>query len=95
MENADELELAQKTLGDVTNTHAQLSAEIAKLSGSSVEEYKEAKEAARAAKDAANRWIDNIWTLRSHLANKFEGHGDAVKALFKQAGVKDDLDNIP
>ena len=61
--------------------------------GDSVED--KAKEAARAAKDAANRWIDNIWTLRSHLANKFEGHGDAVKSLFKQAGVKDDLDNIP
>ena len=42
-----------------------------------------------------NRWIDNIFTLQSHLANKFEGHGDAVKALFKNAGVKEDLDNIP
>ncbi|KAJ3090885.1 Meiotic nuclear division protein 1 [Physocladia obscura] len=52
----------------------------------------EAKEkAAEVAKQAANRWTDNIFCLQSFCSNKFT----IEKSVFnKQFGISDDLDNL-
>ncbi|CAO3681809.1 unnamed protein product [Umbelopsis ramanniana] len=48
--------------------------------------------AARAAKDAANRWTDNVFTIQSHCVDKF---GIEKSEFNRNFGISDEFDNIP
>ncbi|KAI9285793.1 meiotic nuclear division protein 1 [Umbelopsis sp. AD052] len=47
--------------------------------------------AARAAKEAANRWTDNIFTIQSHCVDKF---GIERSEFNRNFGISDEFDNI-
>jgi hypothetical protein len=46
----------------------------------------------QAAKDAANRWLDNQFALQAWCKKKFEGRGHEVDAFFKDAGFNEDAE---
>lgn len=47
--------------------------------------------AAQIAKDAANRWTENVWEMQSYCVNKF---GIDRTAFDQQFGIPDDFDTI-
>ncbi|KAL1916795.1 uncharacterized protein VTP21DRAFT_5499 [Calcarisporiella thermophila] len=53
----------------------------------------EAKEkAAQIAKEGANRWTENVWTLQSYCFNKFNMERSRFN---KEFGISEDFDTIP
>jgi hypothetical protein len=50
------------------------------------------EKAAKIAKEAANRWTENIWEMQSYCINQF---GMERKLFDQQFGIKDDFDTIP
>lgn len=53
-----------------------------------------AEQATTVAKDSANRWTDNIFTLQSWLKKKFVGMEHQLAEFFKQQGVDDEFDYV-
>lgn len=45
----------------------------------------------KVAMDAANRWTDNVWTLKSHLVDKFNKAPNEADQLI---GIGDDFDYV-
>lgn len=67
---------------------------LAQYANSDPSKLEAVAEAAELAKDAANRWLDNCFALRSWMEAKFEGRGEEVRAFFEQAGLKEDADYL-
>jgi hypothetical protein len=40
------------------------------------------------ARDAANRWLDNVQTLMSWAKKQFPGHEDAINNLFGEVSIR-------
>ncbi|KAI9030044.1 meiotic nuclear division protein 1 [Phycomyces nitens] len=49
------------------------------------------KKSAKISKEAANRWTDNIWTIRSHCINKL---GVDPKTFNDSFGISEDFDSL-
>jgi hypothetical protein len=69
--------------------------QLEKFSDCDPEVYREMKAGLVTSKEAANRWIENLWNMESWMKKKFQGREDDIKKFFKQNGVTDDLDTIP
>lgn len=50
-----------------------------------------AEKAAQIAREAANRWTENIWEMQSYCVNNF---GIERSAFDQQFGLKDDFDTV-
>lgn len=50
-------------------------------------------QAADVARDAANRWLDNVHALKAWCDKKFEG-AEGLDAFFRQAGLTDAVDYL-
>lgn len=57
----------------LTNRKTENSAELARFSACDPEVLKAKAEKSKLAKDAANRWTDNIFSIKSFCQKKFEG----------------------
>jgi len=73
---------------------AELRRELAGYADSDPSKLEAVTEASELAKDAANRWLDNCFALRSWMEARFEGRGEEVRAFFEQAGLKEDADYL-
>ena len=49
---------------------------------------------ARECKEHANRWVDNLFQVKSYLIKKCSMDSKGVDAFFKQEGIGGDLDYI-
>ncbi|KAL3163083.1 Meiotic nuclear division protein 1 [Trebouxia sp. C0010 RCD-2024] len=52
------------------------------------------KEAAGIAKDAANRWLDNIEYLQDWCKKRFEGMGEQLNGFFKENGYTENMETF-
>lgn len=50
------------------------------------------KSGVMAAKDGANRWLDNIWALQSWCKRQFTGREKELEEFFKEQGYDDEMD---
>ena len=73
---------------------AELRAMLAQYAASDPSRLAAVAEAADLAKDAANRWLDNCFSLRSWMEARFEGRGEEVRAFFEQSGLKEDAEYL-
>ena len=73
---------------------AELRAMLAQYAASDPSRLAAVAEAAELAKDAANRWLDNCFSLRSWMEARFEGRGEEVRAFFEQSGLKEDAEYL-
>ncbi|EXB24689.1 hypothetical protein L484_005483 [Morus notabilis] len=53
-----------------------------------------AEQAIEVAHSAANRWTDNIFTLRQWCSNNFPQAKEQLENLYKEAGITDDFDYL-
>lgn len=88
--------LAQQ-LGVLRELQVKLAAaqgELAMYKDNDPETVEAMRNAAKVAKEAANRWLDNTYSLLSWCKKKFSGHEAELTALFEQNGLTDSIDYL-
>ncbi|XP_035220522.1 meiotic nuclear division protein 1 homolog [Stegodyphus dumicola] len=80
-----------KDLAESTELVKRLKAEIENYKDCDPDVLKEVKKQIDIAKEAANRWTDNIFSIRSWCKNKFFFEESVIN---KQFGIPEDLDYI-
>ena len=78
-------------LDPLTKERHQLTAQLVQCQDADPEVIAAKRRAADAARDAANRWTDNLFTLQTHLSRRFN---ITASAFAQQFGVPDDLDYL-
>ncbi|KAK6236425.1 hypothetical protein QUC31_020201 [Theobroma cacao] len=53
-----------------------------------------AEKAIEVAHGAANRWTDNIFTLRQWCSNNFPEAKEQLEHMYKEVGITDDFDYV-
>ena len=93
--DSDEREGLVKRLKHLEEENGDLDKQLEKFSDCDPDVYREMKAGLATSKEAANRWVENIWNMESWMKKKFQGREADIKQFFKQNGVTDDLDTIP
>lgn len=90
-EESDEREKLMAELIEVERSRDELSAELDKHRDCDPEVLEEIKRQTVVARDAANRWTDNIFSVKSWVKNKFFIE---ESVLNKQFGIPEELDYV-
>ncbi|CAD7696208.1 unnamed protein product [Ostreobium quekettii] len=69
----------------------KLESERQKYADNDPKRFSAIKEAREVAKEAANRWLDNLHALHNWCRSQLEGREDDVEAFFKENGLSEDL----
>lgn len=77
-------------LEELEKKNKQLKSELQKFADNNPLLIKAMEEDVKTAKDAANRWTDNLFLLRSHM----QGRGVDLSHFDKNYGIPEDLDYI-
>ncbi|CAI0377726.1 unnamed protein product, partial [Linum tenue] len=93
-EESDEREVALTHLKDIQAKHNELKEEMAKYADNDPAAFQAMKEAIDVAHAAANRWTDNIFTLRQWCSKNFPQAAEQLDNLFKELGVTDEFDYL-
>ncbi|KAJ1984482.1 Meiotic nuclear division protein 1 [Dimargaris verticillata] len=91
-EDTDERAELLQQLSEIESKHTANKQELDKFRECDPVLLKAKERAANEAKDAANRWTDNIFIIQSYCVNKF---GVETADFNKQFGITDDFDNLP
>ena len=90
-ENSDRRTSVLENLAAKQSELSELTREVEKYRECDPEVMEEMKQQTQTAKEAANRWTDNIFSVQSWIKNKFFME---ESVLDKQFGIPDDLDYI-
>ncbi|XP_021753893.1 meiotic nuclear division protein 1 homolog isoform X1 [Chenopodium quinoa] len=99
-EESDEREEALSELKSVELKHNELKEELAQYADNDPAAFETMKKAIEVSYSAANRWTDNIFTLRQWCANNFPQAREQLEHMYQefsfvlQAGITDDFDYI-
>ncbi|CAL1414225.1 unnamed protein product [Linum trigynum] len=93
-EESDEREVALTELKGLQAKHNELKEELAKYADNDPAAFEAMKEAIDVAHAAANRWTDNIFTLRQWCSKNFPQAAEQLDNLFKEVGVTDEFDYL-
>jgi Fe2+ or Zn2+ uptake regulation protein len=93
-EETQERQQLMQSVDELDKKVAGLTNELAQYADNDPERYNAMKEACGVALDSANRWIDNIHTLRSWVKKKFQGNGGEIDAFFAENGAPEDMDYL-
>ncbi|KIZ00342.1 putative Meiotic nuclear division protein 1 like protein [Monoraphidium neglectum] len=72
----------------------QQAADLQAFADSDPELVAQMRTSTQVAKEGANRWLDNVYAMQSWLKKKFEGNEGAVRTLFEEHGVTENLDYL-
>ncbi|KAL6764781.1 putative MND1 domain-containing protein [Haematococcus lacustris] len=73
---------------------AEAQAELDKYKDNDPETVEAMRTGAVAARDAANRWLDNIHCLMSWSKKQFQGQEESLNGFFAENGYKDNMEYI-
>ncbi|CAA0840491.1 Meiotic nuclear division protein 1 homolog [Striga hermonthica] len=93
-EESDEREEALDELKAIEQKYNQLKNEIAQYSDNDPATFEATKKAIEVAQTAANRWTDNIFTLRQWCSNNFPQAREQLDHLYEEVGITDDFDYV-
>ncbi|CAN0838849.1 Meiotic nuclear division protein 1 homolog [Linum grandiflorum] len=93
-EESDERETALADLKEVEAKHYKLKEEMAKYADNDPAAFEEMKKAIGVAQSAANRWTDNIFTVKQWCSNNFPQAKEQLESLYTELGITDDLDYL-
>ncbi|CAI0543699.1 unnamed protein product [Linum tenue] len=93
-EESDERDVALTELKGLQAKHNELKEELAKHADNDPAAFEAMKEAIDVAHAAANRWTDNIFTLRQWCSKNFPQATEQLDNLFKEVGVTDEFDYL-
>ncbi|XP_054340812.1 meiotic nuclear division protein 1 homolog isoform X4 [Pongo pygmaeus] len=80
-----------KELSSLRDQREQLKAEVEKYKDCDPQVMEEIRQANKVAKEAANRWTDNIFAIKSWAKRKFGFEGNKIDKTF---GIPEDFDYI-
>ena len=89
-DSQERAELLQK-LKEQQALSKELNQELKKYQDNDPVAYKEKVKSVAIAKEAANRWTENIWEIKSYCINNF---GMEASLFDQQFGMKDDFDTL-
>ncbi|GMN50678.1 hypothetical protein TIFTF001_019827 [Ficus carica] len=93
-EESDEREKALAELKAIEQKYTELKAEMEQYADNDPAAFEAMKQAIEVAHSAANRWTDNIFTLRQWCSNNFPQAKEQLENLYKEAGITDDFDYL-
>lgn len=93
-EESDEREEALGELKTIEQKFRELKDEMGQYADNDPAAFEAMKKAIEVAHAAANRWTDNIFTLRQWCSNNFPQAKEQLEHLYKEAGISDDFDYL-
>ncbi|EYU30672.1 hypothetical protein ABFS83_11G055300 [Erythranthe nasuta] len=93
-EESDERETALGDLKAIQQKYNELKDEIAQYSDNDPATFEAMKKAIEVAHASANRWTDNIFTLRQWCSNNFPQAKEQLDSLYNEVGITDDIDYL-
>ncbi|XP_019058211.1 PREDICTED: meiotic nuclear division protein 1 homolog isoform X2 [Tarenaya hassleriana] len=93
-EESEERAEALAKLKDVEKQYNELKNEMGQYADNDPATLEAMRSAIEVAHQAANRWTDNIFTLRQWCGNNFPQAKDQLEHLYKEAGITDDFDYL-
>ncbi|XP_038880241.1 meiotic nuclear division protein 1 homolog isoform X3 [Benincasa hispida] len=92
--NQEEREEALAKLKAIELKHKELKDEMLQYADNDPAAFEAMKNAIDDAHAAANRWTDNIFTLRQWCSNNFPQAKEQLENLYKEVGMTDDFDYL-
>ncbi|XP_071722368.1 meiotic nuclear division protein 1 homolog [Rutidosis leptorrhynchoides] len=93
-EESDEREEALEELKAIELKYKELKDEMGQFADNDPATFEAMKNAIDVAHAAANRWTDNIFTLRQWCSNNFPQAKEQLEHVYKEAGITDDFDYL-
>lgn len=93
-ENSDERTQLLKERQELQSQLAAQQEQLAAYADNDPEKFEAMRNAAEIARDASNRWLDNLYALKSWAKKRFEGNEHAVDEFFQQCGMTDSMDYL-
>ncbi|XP_062149204.1 meiotic nuclear division protein 1 homolog [Alnus glutinosa] len=93
-EESDERKEALFELKSIEQKHNVLKDEMVQFADNDPAAYEAMKEAIEVAYAAANRWTDNIFTVRQWCSNNFPEAKEQLENMYKEVGITDDFDYL-
>ncbi|KAK4756933.1 hypothetical protein SAY87_007060 [Trapa incisa] len=93
-EESDEREEALSQLKEIEQKYSELKDEMEQYADNDPTAFEAMKEAIAVAHAAANRWTDNIFTLRQWCSNNFPEAKEQLEHLYKEIGITEDFDYL-
>ncbi|WVZ13565.1 hypothetical protein V8G54_011131 [Vigna mungo] len=93
-EESGERAEAVADLKAVEQQHNELKVELEKYRDNDPAAFEAMREAIAVAQASANRWTDNIFTLRQWCSNNFPQAKEQLENLYKEVGLTDDFDYL-
>ncbi|CAK8533889.1 unnamed protein product [Lathyrus sativus] len=93
-EKSDEREAALADLKVIEQKHKELKSELEKYRDNDPAAFEAMKEAIEVAHTSANRWTDNIFTLKQWCSNNFPQAKEQLENMYKEIGITDDFDYL-
>ncbi|GLT79035.1 hypothetical protein SLA2020_505450 [Shorea laevis] len=93
-EESDEREQALAELKAIELKYNELKEEMGQYADNDPAAFEAMKKAIEVAHAAANRWTDNIFTLRQWCSNNFPQAKEQLEHLYKEIGITDDFDYL-
>ncbi|CAI8584959.1 unnamed protein product [Vicia faba] len=93
-EESDEREAALADLKAIELKHKELKSELEKYRDNDPAAFEAMKEAIEVAHTSANRWTDNIFTLKQWCSNNFPQAKEQLENMYQEIGITDDFDYL-
>ncbi|TYK10127.1 meiotic nuclear division protein 1-like protein isoform X1 [Cucumis melo var. makuwa] len=93
-EESEEREEALAELKAIELKHKELKDEVLQYADNDPAAFEAMKNAIDDAHAAANRWTDNIFTLRQWCSNNFPQAKEQLENLYKEVGMTEDFDYL-
>ncbi|KAJ6673737.1 MEIOTIC NUCLEAR DIVISION PROTEIN 1-like protein [Salix viminalis] len=93
-EESDERETALAELKTIEMKYNELKDEMGKYADNDPAAFQAMKKAIEVAHVAANRWTDNIFTLRQWCSNNFPQAKEQLENMYQEAGITDEFDYL-
>lgn len=93
-EESDEREAALADLKAIQLKHNELKNELEKYRDNDPAAFEAMKEAIEVAHTAANRWTDNIFSLKQWCSNNFPQAKEQLQNMYQEIGITDEFDYL-
>ncbi|KAM7256127.1 hypothetical protein ACFE04_011868 [Oxalis oulophora] len=93
-EESDEREEALGELKAIELKYKELKGEMGQFADNDPAAFEAMKNSIDIAHAAANRWTDNIFTLRQWCSNNYPQAKEQLEHVYKEAGITDDFDYL-
>lgn len=93
-DDPDEHHRLQQSLQGLGEKKTALKAEQAELEVVDPQRFQAMKEACTVTRDSANRWLDNLYSLKQWCNKKFSGRETELDKFFEENGLTENVDYL-